>query len=89
MKGNSKRTSGNSLSPLGVKYKDISAALQTLPTEVKLRLRLRLQKVKESILLTITVAKNSSSPFSVECSARNTRYACVLSGIISTSQDYK
>ena len=41
MKRNSKRTSGNSLSPLGVQEKDIGAASQTLPwllTKVKLRL---------------------------------------------------
>ena len=44
MKGNSKRTSRNSLSPLGVQDEDISAALQTLLTEVELRLRSRLLK---------------------------------------------
>ena len=34
VKGNSKRTSGNSLSPLGVQNKDVYAALQTVLTRV-------------------------------------------------------
>ena len=42
MKGFSKRTSGNSLSPLGALNKDYSAASQTLLPEVNLRLRSRL-----------------------------------------------
>ena len=42
IKGNSKCTSGNSSSPLAAQNKDISAALQTLLTEVTLRLRRRL-----------------------------------------------
>ena len=42
LKGNSKRISGNSLSPLGTQNSDIAAAWQTLVTEVKLRLRRRL-----------------------------------------------
>ena len=42
MKGNSKRTFGNSFTPLGVQNKDIGAASQTLLTEVKLRLRRKL-----------------------------------------------
>ena len=42
MKGNWKRTSGNSLSPLGAQNKDIGAASQMLLIEVKLRLRCRL-----------------------------------------------
>ena len=43
MKGNSKRTSGNSLSPLGAQNKELGTASQTLLTEVKLRgLRRRL-----------------------------------------------
>ena len=41
-KGNSRRDSGNWLSPLGAQNKDISAASQTLLTQVKLRLRRRL-----------------------------------------------
>ena len=41
MKENSKRTSGNSLSPLGSQNKDIGASSQTLLTEVKLRLGCR------------------------------------------------
>ena len=48
MKRNSKRTSGNSLSPLGSQNKDIVAASQSLPwllTEVKIRLRCRLTAV--------------------------------------------
>ena len=45
MKGNSKCTSSNSLSPAGVQNKDIGAALQTLLTEFKLRLRRRLDPV--------------------------------------------
>ena len=38
MKGDLKRTTGNSLSPLVTQNKDIGAASQTLLTEVKLRL---------------------------------------------------
>ena len=41
MKGNSKRTSGNSLSPLGAQNKKIGASSQTLLTEFKLRLECR------------------------------------------------
>ena len=37
-KGTFKRTSGNSLSPLGGQHKDINAASQTILMEVKLRL---------------------------------------------------
>ena len=36
IKGNSKRSSGNLLSPLGAQDKDIGAASQTLLTKVKL-----------------------------------------------------
>ena len=36
MKRNEKRISSNSLSPLGAQNKDLGAACQTLPTEVKL-----------------------------------------------------
>ena len=42
MKGFSKRTSGNSLSPLGALNKAYSAASQTLLTEANLRQRRRL-----------------------------------------------
>ena len=42
MKGNSKRTPGNSLSPLAAQYKNIGAAWWTLLTEVKFHLRRRL-----------------------------------------------
>ena len=35
IRGNSKRTSGNSLSPLGAQNEDIGTAPQTLLTEVK------------------------------------------------------
>ena len=42
MKGNSKRTFGNSFTPLGAQNKEFGAALMTLLTEVKLRLRRRL-----------------------------------------------
>ena len=42
LKGNSKRTPGNSLNPLGAQNKDIGSGSQTLLTEVKLRLRRRL-----------------------------------------------
>jgi len=38
MKGNSKRTSGNSLTPLGPQNKNIGAAWQALLTEVKFHL---------------------------------------------------
>ena len=41
-KGNSRRDSGNWLSPLGAENNDISAASQTLLTQVKLHLRRRL-----------------------------------------------
>ena len=39
MQENSKRSSGNSLSPLGAQNKDIGTALQTLLIEIKLRLQ--------------------------------------------------
>ena len=42
MKENSKRSSGNSLSPLGPQNKDIGTALQTLLIEIELRLQRRL-----------------------------------------------
>ena len=44
MKGNSKHTSGNSLTPFGAQNKNISAASQTLLTKVKLHLRRRLSE---------------------------------------------
>ena len=44
LKGNSKHTSGNSLSPLGAQNKHFGAASQTLLTGVRLRLRYRLQR---------------------------------------------
>ena len=46
MKGNSKRTSGYSLSPLGAHNRVIGAALQMWLTEVKLRLRSRLYTIR-------------------------------------------
>ena len=42
MKENSKLSSSNSSSPLGAQNKDKGAALQMLPTQVKLHLRRRL-----------------------------------------------
>ena len=42
LKGSSKRTSGNSLSPLEAQNKNLCVALQTLLTWVRLRLRRRL-----------------------------------------------
>ena len=42
IKGNSKRTSGNSLNPLGAQNKDLGTASQTLQNEVKFSLRRRL-----------------------------------------------
>ena len=42
MKENSKRSYGNSLSPLEPQNKDIGAALQTLIIEIELRLQRRL-----------------------------------------------
>ena len=45
-KGNSKRTSGYSLSPLGAHNRVIGAALQMWLTEVKLRLRSRLYTIR-------------------------------------------
>ena len=39
VKGNSKRSSGNLLSPLGAQNKDMSATSQMLLTKVKLRLQ--------------------------------------------------
>ena len=44
MKGNSKRTSGNSSSPLVTDNRVIGASLQMLLTQVKLRLRSRLYR---------------------------------------------
>ena len=45
IRGNPKRTSGNSLSPLGAQNEDIGTASQTLLTEAKLRLPLRLEEL--------------------------------------------
>ena len=42
MKGNTKRTSGNSFSQSEAQNKDLGAASQTLLTEVQLRLRYRI-----------------------------------------------
>ena len=42
LKGNSKRISGNSLSPLGAQNKDMGAASPMLLTGVELRMRRRL-----------------------------------------------
>ena len=42
LKGSSKHTFGNSLNPVGVQKKDLTAALQTLLTGVRLRRRFRL-----------------------------------------------
>ena len=44
LKGNSKRISGNSLSPLGDQNKDLGADLQTLLTGIRFRLRRRLNE---------------------------------------------
>ena len=52
LKGNSKRISGNSLSPLGAQNKDISTASQTLLTNVRLCLRGRLPKTSNPIFKT-------------------------------------
>ena len=50
LKGDSKRTSGNSLSPLGARNKDNSAALQTLLTgRVRLHVRHRLAIILKRI----------------------------------------
>ena len=46
MEGNSKRTSGNSLNPLGAQNKDVGTASRTILTEVKLRLPRRLIALK-------------------------------------------
>ena len=54
LKGNSKRTSGNSLSPLGAQNKDFGGALQTLLTGVKLRPRRRLGNPRQSWILEST-----------------------------------
>ena len=51
MKGNSKRTSGNSLSPLGAQNKDIGAASQTILTWVRLRQRRRLKLRDRSLFI--------------------------------------
>ena len=48
IKGNSKRSSGNSLSPLGAQNKDISAASQTFLTGVRWRLQRRFVSVRLS-----------------------------------------
>ena len=54
MKGNSKRTSGNSLCPLDMKAqnKDLGTACQTLLTRVKLHLHCRLEWQKSKITKT-------------------------------------
>ena len=51
LKGNSKRTSGNSLSPLGAQNKDIGAASQTILTWVRLRQRRRLKLRDRSLFI--------------------------------------
>ena len=55
MKGNSKRTSGNSLNPLGAQNKDLGTASQTLLNEVKFRLRRRLVQLGPSKKLKLRV----------------------------------
>ena len=55
MKGNLKRTSGNSLSPLGAQNRDFGAASQIL-IEVKLRLRTRLVKSRQENLNVLSTA---------------------------------
>ena len=52
LKGNSKRISSNSLTPLGAQNKDISTASQSLLTSVRLRLLLRLPKTSNPIFKT-------------------------------------
>ena len=54
MKGNSKRSSCNSLSPLGVQNKDLVAASQTLITKVKSRLRRKLCTDSNICILLLT-----------------------------------
>ena len=51
MKRNSKRTSGNWLSPLGAQNINHGAASQTLLTEVKFRLRRRLDTECNHVLI--------------------------------------
>ena len=55
MKGNLKRTSGNSLSPLGAQNGDFGAASRIL-IEVKLRLRTRLVKSRQENLNVLSTA---------------------------------
>ena len=55
MKGNLKRASGNSLSPLGAQNRDFGAASQIL-IEVKLRLRTRLVKSRQENLNLLSTA---------------------------------
>ena len=54
LKGNLKRISDYSLSPLGAQYRDFGAALQTLLTGVKLRLLRRLGNPRQSWILEST-----------------------------------
>ena len=54
MKGKSKRSSGNSSSPLGAQNKDKGAALQVLLTQVKLHLRRRLATMQWCALLNLS-----------------------------------
>ena len=55
MKGSLKRTSGNSLSPLGAQNGDFGAASRIL-IEVKLRLRTRLVKSRQENLNVLSTA---------------------------------
>ena len=55
MKGNLKRTSGNSLMPLGAQNRDLGAASQIL-IEVKLRLGTRLVKSRQENLNILSTA---------------------------------
>ena len=66
LKGNSKRISGYSLSPLGAQYKDFGAALQTLLTGVKLRLLRRLGNPRQSWILESTPWITGFQSLSVE-----------------------
>ena len=59
LKENSKRISGNSLSPLGAHNQVISAVSQTFKTGLRLRLRHRLRMLQHPITLTRKYSRKS------------------------------
>ena len=62
IKGNSKRTPGDSFSPFGAENKDLGAASQTLLTKVRLRLQCRLLFISVNLTLFFKEKKTAGKP---------------------------